>query len=276
MIVFPHIKINIGLNVVSRREDGYHDIESFMYPVKGLADILEIVFPTNSTNNVSFQTTGIGCGVEPEKNICVRAINLLSTVRQLPPIAMHLHKIVPNGAGLGGGSADCAFVLKHVNSLLNLGLSSDELRSLATQLGADCPFFIDDTPAIARGIGEVLTPFDVPQLVGKKIVIAKPDVSVSTAEAYAAITPAKPSVEIEEVLQSDIRSWKSKLRNDFEEGIFARLPELEFLRNRMYGFGALYAQMSGSGSAVYGIFDGDVELPDNSKFGDMFVWKGTL
>jgi 4-diphosphocytidyl-2-C-methyl-D-erythritol kinase len=280
MIVFPHIKINIGLNVVEKREDGYHNIETVMYPVAGLADILEVVFPTSATeeerkNGYVWRTTGRQLNCPIEKNTCIKALRLLGEKKQLPLVGLHLHKVVPDGAGLGAGSADASFVIKELNKLLELGLTVDEMKEIAVRVGADCPFFIDDQPAYAEGVGEQLTGISLPHIANKKILIVKPDVSVSTAEAYAAITPRRPELNVSEVVKRDVVEWRKLLRNDFEEGVFEKHPELRELKERMYDMGALYAQMSGSGSAIYGIFDEKHEVPQNA-FGELFTWRGRL
>lgn len=233
MVAFPPCKINLGLNVVRKRTDGYHDIETCFYPIPW-TDILEII----PSDKFEFKMTGNP--IPGDDNLCVKAYKLLNT----PPASIHLHKIIPTGAGLGGGSSDGAWTLRLLNDVFDLSLTKDELRRYAAQLGSDCPFFIDDVPMIGKGRGEILTPAKI-NLKGKFIVIVKPDVHVSTAEAYAGIIPAERNLD-----WSDLNS----LRNDFEETIFRKHPVIKQAKQALHDAGASYASMSGSGSAVYGLF----------------------
>ncbi len=277
MLTFPNVKINLGLNVVGQRANGYHDIESFFYPVRGLSDILEITLPTDgAAEPLLWQTSGIDCGADMEKNLCVKAFRLLQEVRTLPRVGMLLHKNVPTGAGLGGGSSDGTFVITQLNELLKLGLTADEMRTMVTRLGADCPFFVDNKPAYVQGIGEILTPTELPQLKGKQIVIVKPEESVSTAEAYSHVRVGQPKKKIIDILHQNIRTWRHDLRNDFEESVFPNHPIIGQVKEALYNSGALYAQMSGSGSAVFAIFDCDACIPSSENFSGMFFWSGVL
>ena len=271
MIVYPNAKINLGLNIVSRRPDGYHNIETLFYPI-GLSDALEIVFPKGEDNGYRLEQSGNAIGVADVDNIVVKALRKLQSVRSLPFVGMHLHKVVPTGAGLGGGSADAAFVMKHINMLLSLGLSTPELQHLSASIGADCPFFIDDKPAFATGIGDVLTPVGV-SLKGYYLVLVKPQVSVPTKIAYSKVRPHEPEQHIMGIVKRPVGEWRDVLVNDFEESVFAEFPVIGQLKQRMYDEGAVYASMSGSGSSVFGLFEHE---PDVTFSSDIFVWKEQL
>lgn len=270
MIVYPNAKINLGLNVVARRPDGFHDIETVFYPI-ALSDMLEIALPHGQSERLCLQQTGLPLDVDVQNNICRRAVTLLSHECQLPPVAMHLHKIVPTGAGLGGGSSDAAFVLTTLNQMLGLGLSRNELRLMAAQLGADVAFFVENQPMLATGIGDQLQPIAL-SLAGKKIVLVKPQVSAATREAYQRIVPCKPTLSVGQIVQQPISTWRSELTNDFEKSIFALYPEVGQIKEELYAAGAVYAQMSGSGTAVFGIFDNETDYSRP----DCFVWRGEL
>lgn len=253
MITRPNCKINLGLHVTGKRPDGYHNIETVFLPVHTLCDELEIT-PSDS---FSFVQQGIPVDCPPEQNICVKAYNLLleNFPHKVQPVAMRLVKNVPFGAGLGGGSADAAFVLKMLNSMMNLNLSTADLRHYASRIGADCPFFIQNTPAYATGIGDQLQPVDV-NLDGYHIVIEKPDDSVSTREAYAGLLlQNKQRPDLRQVMQMPVEQWRQILVNDFEQSIFPSHPAIAALKQNMYRRGALYASMTGSGAAVFGIFE---------------------
>lgn len=248
MISFPNAKINIGLNVVSKRADGYHNLETVFYPVK-LADALELV---ESEKN-GFSASGIQIDGAPENNLVVKAYKVLQQKFDLPPVHLHLHKIIPFGAGLGGGSADAAFTLKMLNEYFSLDLNEDQLEKYAANLGADCPFFIRNKPTFAHGIGDQFKPIEL-DLSSYEIVLLKPECSVSTADAYRNIVPRKSEFNLQKIAQLPIEEWKNQIQNDFEKSVFPHYPQIESLKNLLYERGALYASMSGSGSAVYGIF----------------------
>jgi len=248
MITFPNAKVNLGLYVTERRPDGYHNLETIFCPV-GLADALEIL-PSAS---FAFHTSGLDTGGDAEANLVVRAFRLLQQEFHLPLVKIHLHKVIPSGAGLGGGSSDAAFTLKMVNELFQLGLSTEQLESYAATLGADCPFFIRNKPALATGRGEVLTPFLI-DLSGFQTVIVKPPFMVSTAMAYGLVTPRIPQYHPWETLLLPPEKWQGLLKNDFEIPVFAKFPEIEAIKTAMITHGATYASMSGSGSAVFGLF----------------------
>ncbi len=266
MVLFPNCKINIGLDILRRRGDGFHEIESVMMPVGGLCDILEVV---ESGGEMEFTSSGLAVDCPAEKNICVRAYRLMAERYGIGGVRMHLHKVVPFGAGLGGGSADAAFAIKGLNELFGLGLDTPALEALAAELGSDTAFFIRDTPQLAQGRGEKLSPASL-ALSGKTLVIVKPPVGVSTAEAYAGVKPYVPAIPLADRLAGDISSWRDSITNGFEPHIFAAHPELAAIKDKLYSLGAAYASMSGSGSAMYGIFE--APLPQAAaEFPGMFV-----
>lgn len=267
MVVFPHCKINLGLQIVSKREDGYHDIETCFYPVPW-CDALEVI----KSDQFQFTHSGISIPGREEDNLCVKAYQLLKRNFDLQPIKLHLHKVIPTGAGLGGGSSDAAFVLRALNSIFNLSLSDVELRKYASTLGSDCSFFINDKPMLGSGRGEILSETLV-SLKGKYLVLVKPDIHISTAEAYAGVIPKRPDHDIKEILELPITQWKEKLINDFEESVFKKHPKIEVIKKELYAQGALYASMSGSGASVFGIFESPRDLK-NIFEGD--YWAGQL
>ena len=250
MKVRPCAKINLGLNVVRRRADGYHDLETVFYPV-GIHDELEVT----TAENVSLCVEGTDIQCPPEKNLVMRAYRLLAEHHSLPPVSIRLNKLLPSQAGMGGGSADAAFMIRLLNEQYQLGLTVSQMQQYAASIGADCAFFIESRPAYAEGIGDRLTPCEVTQLQGRWLLLVKPDVAVSTKEAYAGITPRKPLCNCLEVLRQPIDTWRQWLVNDFEESIFPKLPVLAEVKQQMYDSGAVYAAMSGSGSTIFGIFD---------------------
>ncbi len=253
MIVYPNAKINIGLNIVERRSDGYHNISTLFYPVKGLEDILEITIDYSLQEPIAFTQTGIQIDCAPENNLCIKAYNLINNIRPLPPMRMHLHKLIPTGAGLGGGSSDGAFALKTINELAGKPLDSKQLMNLALELGSDCPFFIVNSPCIGRGRGEVLEPFEL-ALTGYYLLLINPSIHVNTGKAYLQSTPKPWNTNLETLLKTDIGNWPDNVKNDFEGVVFLGHPEIASIKNWMNEQGAVYAAMSGSGSTVYGIF----------------------
>lgn len=268
MITFPNAKINIGLYVTDRRPDGYHNLETLFYPIE-LRDILEIV-PAKG-EQTTLTVTGIAVDGDAEQNLVMRAYRLLQSTYNLPAVEIHLHKVIPFGAGLGGGSADAACALTMLRDMFDLPLSDDELANLAARLGADCPFFIYNRPLIATGIGDCFTSTQF-SLKGKYIVLVKPSIAVSTAEAYAHVTPQTPQTHLAQGLAKPIEQWKECVSNDFEKSVFKTHPRIAAIKQRLYDMGALYASMSGSGSSVFGIFDTDGNYTD--AFADCFVWHG--
>lgn len=264
MICFPNAKINLGLNIVSKRPDGYHNIEAVFYPVP-LTDALEIV----EAGEFSFSQTGIPVDAPVENNLVVKAMRLLQEKYTLPSLAVHLLKGIPFGAGLGGGSSDAAFMLKLVNDFCRLQIPDDELETLAARLGADCPFFIRNKPVFATGTGNMFEPIEL-SLSGYALCLVKPDIKVSTPEAYSMITPASPDISIKEIIHYPVTEWKNCLINDFEEVVFSRHPAIGEIKAKLYENGAVYACMSGSGSSVFGLFEEPVSLKD--EFPGCFVY----
>ena len=250
MLFFPNAKINIGLNIISKRVDGYHNLESIFYPI-AWRDILEIM----PSKQLSFESTGLS--IPGQGNLCLKAYELMKSHYGIAPVSIHLHKNIPIGAGLGGGSSDAAFTLMALNTIFELDLEKDELKKIAAQLGADCPFFIDNTPSLASGIGEILNPIDL-DISDNHLLVVKPDIFVSTAEAFSVIVPQKPSLSLEEEIKMPIKKWT--LKNDFEDSIFPQYPELLEIKKSLIQAGALYASMSGSGSSIYSIFSEKPQL----------------
>lgn len=268
MICFPNAKINLGLNVVSKRPDGYHNIETVFYPIP-VKDALEIV----NADKLSFTQTGIQVDAPMEKNLVIKALNLLKTQYEIPPLEIHLLKAIPFGAGLGGGSSDAAFMLKLLNDFCQLNIQPDELEKTAASIGADCPFFIRNTPVFASGTGNIFEPVHL-SLKGYHFCLIKPDVAVSTPEAYSLVTPTAPSVSLKEIVNRPVAEWKELMVNDFEKSVFTRYPVIGQIKEALYRAGAVYASMSGSGSSVFGLFETPTLLKE--EFSDCFVWEGQL
>ena len=269
MVVFPNAKINLGLRIVRKREDGYHDLETCFVPIP-LRDILEIV----EGEAFHFETSGLAISGSAEDNLCTKAYHLLQQAFDLPPVKMHLHKIIPMGAGLGGGSADASFVLRCLNKIFDLKLSDNKLEDYASQLGSDCPFFIRNQPVLASGTGNQFQPLNL-NLSGKFIGLVFPDISVSTAEAYAKVQPQLPEASLRTLLEdTDSAEWKDSLINDFEPSVFAQHPKLQQIKDKLYEAGAFYASMSGSGSTLYGLFHQEPDLTLLEK--TYSVWKSAF
>ena len=272
MVIFPSCKINLGLHILSKGEDGFHTIETVFYPVHALSDVLEII-PCRQ-EEAAFQQRGIPIGQSTELNLVEKTYRLLQQDFDIPPVRMFLYKNIPVGAGLGGGSSDAAFALKLLNNLFNLCLTNEQLMLYAGRLGSDCPFFIENTPALGEGRGEVLTACPIPQLFGKHIVIVKPNMSISTAEAYKNCIPIQRNDSLSDILSLPLSNWNNTLVNDFEKTLFPVYPELKEIKEALYRKGALYASLSGSGSALFGIFDEKLSCTD---FGEnYFVFQGKL
>ncbi len=268
MVTFPPCKINLGLNVIAKREDGYHNLETCFFPVPW-ADILEII-PSSET---VFTSSGISILGKVEDNLCLKAYYLLKEEFKLPSVKIHLHKIIPIGAGLGGGSSDAAHTVRLLNTIFSLCLSSEQLKKYAAQLGSDCSFFIQDEPLLGSGRGEILNPISI-SLTGFHLILIKPSIHISTKEAYEGLTPKMSNHKLAEILNQPVLQWKGLLKNDFEESIFSRYPGVLKIKDVLYQKGAVYASMSGSGSAVFGLFDKSVSLKD--EFTEMDYWEGIL
>ncbi len=268
MIVYPNCKINLGLNVISKRPDGYHNIESIFYPVPW-CDLLEII-PSDKN---SFVFDGISVNCPQSENLCYKAFQLLKNQYDIPDISLYLYKKIPFGAGLGGGSSDGAFTLSALNELLSLNLDKKTLAQMASCLGSDCAFFAYNQPGYITGTGTDISPLSL-TLKGYYIVIIKPDIAVSTKEAYQMIRPKKPDTPLLEIVKRPVSGWKELLINDFEEPVFLKYPKIRMIKNKLYENGAVYASMSGSGSAFYGLFTEDTDIEDS--FQNCIVWKGCL
>lgn len=268
MIIFPNAKINLGLDIVGKRADGYHNIETVFYPVP-IRDALEIV----GAGSDSFRQTGIPLDIPPEKNIVLKALRALREHADVPPLEIHLLKKIPFGAGLGGGSSDAASMLKLARDFCNLDMGDTMLERMASAIGADCPFFIRNTPMFATGIGDRFEPVKL-SLKGYWLCLVKPGISVSTAEAYARTTPCQPEMPLKDIIHLPPENWKDTMKNDFEPSVFARFPEIGEIKQALYKAGAAYAAMSGSGSSVFGLFREAPRLPE--KFPGCFVWEGEL
>lgn len=258
MVTFPNAKINIGLNVVRKRKDGFHDLISCFLPVP-FYDVLEII----KSSKYAFTSSGIAIPGKPEQNLCIKAFKLLKKDFGLQEVSIYLHKLIPIGAGLGGGSADAAFVLKSLNVLFELFLDDSLLETYAAQLGSDCPFFVQNKPVMAYGRGNEFESIDL-SLQGKYLLLITPRLHISTADAYAGIKPQEPETDLKNVLeQTPVEQWKGVVKNDFEDSVFQKYPELASLKDKLYDLGAVYASMSGSGSTLYGIFDVEPQLNDH-------------
>jgi 4-diphosphocytidyl-2-C-methyl-D-erythritol kinase len=255
LIVFPNCKINLGLQVRRKRADGYHNLETVFYPVQ-VQDALEAV-QVEGKDGLRFTASGREVTATPEKNICFKAYALLKErFPDLPSISMHLHKLLPSGAGLGGGSADGAFALRLINEKLKLALADEELSELALELGSDCPFFIYNKPCFAQGRGEQLQPINL-DLAGYQLLLMHPGLHIPTPEAFRYVRPDDGRPSVQTLISKPVEEWRNALHNDFEDSVFIQYPELEKMKQDFYEQGALYAAMSGSGSTIFGIFPGD-------------------
>ncbi len=256
MISFPNAKINLGLNIIRKRQDGYHDIESCLFPIP-FHDVLEII----PSDTFSFRQTGLTIPDNGQNNLCIQAFELLKTNHDISSVAIHLHKVIPMGAGLGGGSSDCAFTLKLLNEIFSLRLTSNQLEAYAAQLGSDCPFFIKNIPAIATGRGTALTPFDL-DLSDYHIAMIFPGVHIGTKEAYGGLTPKSPEFPLQETLRSVIHTWQGKLINDFQSAVAKEHPSVQNAIYKLESANPSYVAMTGSGSAVFGLFENQPDVED--------------
>lgn len=269
MLLFSNAKINLGLHVLNKREDGFHNIESVFYPI-ALYDIIEFNV-TNEKKDFIFKNTGLIINSKPEDNLCIKAYLLLKENFNIPSLDIHIHKIIPFGAGLGGGSSNAAFMLKGLNEQFKLNIREEELIELADSLGSDCGFFIQNKPSLVTGKGEIMNPMNI-NLSDFEIVLVHPSIHVDTKTAYNNIKPKENHKPVDGIIMSELSLWKNQLTNDFEKPVFARFPEIKKIKTKLYENGAVYASMSGSGSSVYGIFKSKPKLknlfPDN-----YFLWN---
>lgn len=272
MLVFPNAKINLGLNITEKRPDGYHNLETVFYPIP-VEDALEINMLHQRNEKFRLHQAGLEIAGEAANNLVVKAYKLLDEKFDLPPTDIHLFKRIPSGAGLGGGSADAAFMLKLLNDKFNLGLNNEELEEYAARLGADCAFFIKNKPTYAEGIGNIFSSVQL-SLKGYQIWLVKPDIFVSTKDAFAQIKPHRPTMSLKEIIKLPVEEWKGRMMNDFEESVFPQFPVIGEIKDEMYRQGAIYASMSGSGSSIYGIFKGDAAIPEVNFGENAFVYKG--
>jgi 4-diphosphocytidyl-2-C-methyl-D-erythritol kinase len=272
MVIFPKAKINIGLNITEKRTDGFHNIETIFYAI-GLCDILEFVVYDKKEKKDFFEVSGISIGTDPADNLVLRAVVRLREKYSIPYLKIHLHKVIPIGAGLGGGSSDASCILKNLAKKFDLPLSTEDLKNEALALGSDCPFFIDPAPAFASGRGEILE--KIPQMLsGYYLVLLNPGVGINTREAYQNCHPQIPEENLKDLIVRPPDTWKGIIKNDFENYAFQKHPVIGEIKNQLYTDGAIFSLMSGSGSSVYGIFNGKPELsPALKKF---LIWQGSL
>lgn len=270
MIIFPACKINIGLQVIARREDGFHEIATVFYPLP-LSDVLEVV--TSEEKNTTFHLSGDPVPGSQDDNLCLKAYRMLKNdFAALPQVHIYLHKGIPIGAGLGGGSSDAAAMLKLLNAKYGLGLSPDRLANYAARLGSDCAFFLQDRPCYATGRGEELYPFTQEDLGDYHFILVCPEVHISTAWAYGKVVAKHPVRSLLDLVREPVVNWKGKVINDFEKPVFDAYPELAKIRDALYRQGALYASLSGSGAALFGIFPKEGWRVDEEAFGTAKVF----
>lgn len=274
MYILPNAKINIGLNVVSKRLDGYHDLQTVFYPIP-ITDAIEIKTLEKSTVPYEFFSSGIPIPGGIENNLIVKVFLELKKEYNLPPLSINLAKHIPIEAGLGGGSSDCAHMMKLLNEFFSLGLSDEDMEKKVSRFGADCAFFIRNKPVFAEGLGDTFSQIDI-SLKDYFIVLVKPDISISTRQAFSAIIPHNPNNDLKNILSTEpISQWKYKISNIFERSIFPLFPNLQLIKETLYDIGAIYASMSGSGSTMYGIFDRPIENLC-SIFPDCFTYSHRL
>lgn len=272
MITFPNAKINIGLNIVEKRDDGFHNLQSVFYPL-GLADALEVIENKDEgAARFTFSSSGIEIPGDATDNLCYYAYHLVSQDYSLPNVKVHLHKHIPIGAGLGGGSSDAAFFIKLLNDKFELGISWGEMHNYARQLGSDCSFFVSNKPSFAEGRGDEYESMKL-DLSKYYVVLVYPKIHINTAKAYSGVKPKMPIRSLEEdVLNLPIEQWKEFIHNDFEDSIFPQFPEIKNIKEKLYSKGAIYSSMSGSGSTVFGIFEKETDL--KFEFEECFVFEG--
>jgi 4-diphosphocytidyl-2-C-methyl-D-erythritol kinase len=270
MIYFSPAKINIGLQILNKRTDGYHNIQSVMHPV-GLCDILEINILPTADKGFLFSQSGIRFEGDQEDNLCLQAMELFRKETRIPPVQMHLHKQIPVGAGLGGGSSNASTTLLGLNALADNPLSVKQLGELAAILGSDCPFFLDPQSMLMEGRGEILSPLFL-SMEEIYLVLLFPEIHVSTQDAYAGVIPAIPPLQLKELIKEPLSRWEELIENDFEKSVFKRYPQLVSLKRELYSSGASYASLSGSGSSLYGLFKERPSLPDGLQ--KHVIWEG--
>lgn len=272
MIIFPKAKINLGLRITGKRHDGYHDIETIFYPVN-LFDALEFVDSSGTQNIDTLTVTGLETGGVPKDNLVMKGVRLLREEFSFPILKIHLHKAIPAGAGLGGGSSDAAGIIRGINKYFGLSIADEKMKAIALNLGSDCPFFIKSIPSLARGRGEIMEPMDN-FLSGYYILLVNPGIGISTKEAYQNCHPGHPVSDLRQLVSRQVELWKELIINDFEESVFAKYPLISEIKKSLYSSGAVYSSMSGSGSTVFGIFKTKPEItPKLKKF---VIFEGIL
>ncbi len=271
MLLFPNAKINIGLNVAGKRPDGFHDIETVFYPA-GLCDILELT-PGSNNSQPGFKATGLPVDSPGEKNLCVKAFQEMSRLYNLPGVNIHLHKVIPIGAGLGGGSSDAAFTVKGLNNMFGLNIDTAGMKKIAGKTGSDTPFFILNKPVLASGRGNVFRDIEL-SLKGYYILIVYPGIKIDTAWAYSKVNPIKPHNPIKELIKLSPEKWQGRIVNDFEEVVFRSYPEIEAVKKTLLENGAVYASMSGSGSACYALFENPAAGVIRGLLPDCYICEG--
>ena len=270
MVAFPNAKINLGLHILGKRADGFHDLATVFVPIK-LHDVIEVIESNNENKSIEYSQTGTEISGDLKDNLCIKAYHLLKKdFPNLPAVKMHLHKQIPMGAGLGGGSADGAFMLNLLNKKFNLNVDLESLAKLSLQLGSDCPFFIYNKPTFATGRGEILTQINL-DLSKYKILIVNPGIHINTGWAFKSLDIVKNHNDLLEVIHAPAETWKSNLKNDFEVSIFSAYPEIAQLKQQLYDLGALYTSMSGSGSTVFALFEN--KLKEEIKFPSSYYVK---
>jgi 4-diphosphocytidyl-2-C-methyl-D-erythritol kinase len=275
MVSFPNAKINLGLNIVEKRSDGFHNLETVFLPIE-IQDVLEVIVDEKPQSDFEFTSTGLKIEGDISCNLCVRAYKLLKKNYSIPPIKMNLHKAIPMGAGLGGGSADGAFALKLLNDKFLLNISNEQLLKYALQLGSDCPFFILNKTCFATSRGEILNEIEL-DLSAYHILIINPCIHIATAWAFSQIHPYQPTKSIKEIIQQPLSTWKNELVNDFELSVQKKHPIIKNIKDTLYQSGALYASLTGTGSTIFGIFNNKVDVQQFNFPEHYFIkWVSTL
>jgi 4-diphosphocytidyl-2-C-methyl-D-erythritol kinase len=268
MIIFPNSKLNLGLSITEKREDNFHNIETVLHPLP-LKDVLEII---PAKTDVQFEMTGINIGGKPKDNLVMKAYEMINRDHPIGPVKIHLHKIIPAGAGLGGGSSDAAHTIKLLNTLYSLGLTEARMEEYARKLGSDCAFFIRNTPTLALGKGDQFKPVHI-TIQKYDILLVKPALNINTAEAYSWVRPHKKASSLHECINLPVHEWMGNVNNDFEGPVFERHPQLAEIKASLLKMNAVYASMTGSGSAVFGLFERESIPAKGADFPGCFVWK---